>query len=157
MVRKQQRNVRAAGAPRRSSHMDCSRGQPARSNGHDLLRHAALDQLQVGFHLSDELYVRVVVHLVDLAVDDPQALLVVPAHAFQQLEELSHRHARGQDNQADAESVLTALVVQAADAVPLADQFDAEAAALLATHAPELLVVGVRRHDFKALLLLELL
>ena len=42
-----------------------------------------LDLFQVGFHLADELDVCVLVDLVNLAVDYPQALLFIPPDTIQ--------------------------------------------------------------------------
>ena len=100
------------------------------------LRLATLDELKVSFDFADKSVVGIFVDLVDLTVEDSEALFVVSSHALQQLKELSPRHARGQDNQTYPKTILYGPVVKTSDAVKLADQFDAEFVVLLQAHAP---------------------
>ena len=120
-----------------------------------LRRLVSLYELKVSFDFADKFCVGIFVDLFDLTVLNSETIFVVSSHTFQQLQPLAIRHARWKDNQAYSKRILKRAVVQTSNSIKLADQFDAEFAVLLQSHASKLLIACIDCHNFETFLLLE--
>ena len=94
------------------------------------------DLFQIGFHPADELGIYVLVDPIYLAVEYPEALLVIPPNPIQNLEPFALRRGRRQNYQAYPELVLEGPIIQPTAPVALADELDAIFVILLQAHAP---------------------